>query len=164
MTEEYISPLKGLDKLVLEFNTVFESSTSLDLWVSLVDEESKEVLEALALELAEDTLESHTNVLKEACDLVYVMTGLSWALGKHGLAPEGPLLTEVSEMTGLLLEVYGEDVFIEAFKRVHESNMSKLGDDGKPVRREDGKVLKGPNYKPPVLTDLAVKSYLKAAA
>lgn len=32
---------------------------------------------------------------------------------------------------------------------VHRSNMSKLGADGKPVRREDGKILKGPNYEPP---------------
>ncbi|MGH1403182.1 MAG: hypothetical protein ACRBDL_02970 [Alphaproteobacteria bacterium] len=35
----------------------------------------------------------------------------------------------------------------EAFDEVHRSNMSKLGEDGKPIRREsDGKVLKGPNY------------------
>jgi len=37
---------------------------------------------------------------------------------------------------------------------VHESNMSKLGPDGKPVYREDGKVMKGPNYKPPYMGDL----------
>ena len=42
----------------------------------------------------------------------------------------------------------------EALNRVHASNLSKLGEDGKPVRREDGKVLKGPNYEPPTLTDL----------
>ena len=42
----------------------------------------------------------------------------------------------------------------EALNRVHESNMSKLGEDGKPIYREDGKVLKGPNYKPPDLSDL----------
>lgn len=42
----------------------------------------------------------------------------------------------------------------EALDRVHKSNMSKLGLDGKPIRRSDGKVLKGPNYQPPVLTDL----------
>ena len=42
----------------------------------------------------------------------------------------------------------------EAMDRVHQSNMSKLGEDGKPIRREDGKVLKGPNYQPPTLTDL----------
>ena len=39
----------------------------------------------------------------------------------------------------------------EALDRVHKSNMSKLGLDGTPIRRADGKVLKGPNYKPPVL-------------
>ena len=42
----------------------------------------------------------------------------------------------------------------EAMHRVHRSNMSKLGEDGKPIYREDGKVLKGPNYQPPTLTDL----------
>ena len=42
----------------------------------------------------------------------------------------------------------------EAMIRVHKSNMSKLGEDGKPIYRADGKVLKGPNYKEPTLTDL----------
>jgi NTP pyrophosphatase (non-canonical NTP hydrolase) len=42
----------------------------------------------------------------------------------------------------------------EALDRVHKSNMSKLGLDGTPIRRADGKVLKGPNYQPPVLNDL----------
>jgi predicted HAD superfamily Cof-like phosphohydrolase len=42
----------------------------------------------------------------------------------------------------------------EALDRVHKSNMSKLGLDGKPIRRADGKVLKGPNYEPPILNDL----------
>lgn len=38
-----------------------------------------------------------------------------------------------------------------AVAEVHRSNMSKLGADGKPIRRADGKVLKGPNYVPPNL-------------
>ena len=42
----------------------------------------------------------------------------------------------------------------EALNRVHISNMSKLDEDGKPIYRDDGKVLKGPNYKPPDLSDL----------
>ncbi len=42
----------------------------------------------------------------------------------------------------------------EAMNRVHKSNMSKLGEDGKPLYRADGKVLKGPNYQPPKLNDL----------
>lgn len=40
-----------------------------------------------------------------------------------------------------------------AMRRVFESNMSKLV-DGKPLRRSDGKVMKGPNYQPPILDDL----------
>jgi predicted HAD superfamily Cof-like phosphohydrolase len=40
-----------------------------------------------------------------------------------------------------------------AMRRVFESNMSKLV-DGKPLRRSDGKILKGPNYQPPILDDL----------
>ena len=45
------------------------------------------------------------------------------------------------------------------FAEVHRSNMSKLGEDGKPIYREDGKVLKGPNYTPP-----DVKGVLEQAA
>ena len=40
-----------------------------------------------------------------------------------------------------------EDVFAE----IQDSNMSKLGLDGKPIYREDGKVMKGPNYRRPDL-------------
>ena len=39
----------------------------------------------------------------------------------------------------------------EAFNEVHSSNMSKLGEDGKPVKRLDGKAMKGPNYRAPDL-------------
>lgn len=39
-------------------------------------------------------------------------------------------------------------------KRIHASNMSKLGADGKPIYRKDGKVMKGPDYFPPYLGDL----------
>ena len=36
----------------------------------------------------------------------------------------------------------------------YAKGQNKLGEDGKPVYREDGKVLKGPNYQPPDLSDL----------
>ena len=39
----------------------------------------------------------------------------------------------------------------KCFKEVQRSNMSKLGEDGKPIYREDGKVMKGENYSPPDL-------------
>lgn len=40
------------------------------------------------------------------------------------------------------------------FTEVHRSNMSKLGEDGKPIVREDGKILKGPNFTPPDLRSI----------
>jgi predicted HAD superfamily Cof-like phosphohydrolase len=65
--------------------------------------------------------------LKELCDLVYVCYQFA--------ANEGWDLDE-------------------AMDRIHKSNMSKLDENGQPIYRQDGKVLKGPNYKPPNLTDL----------
>ena len=50
-------------------------------------------------------------------------------------------------LDGAFLSFGLHDVKEAAFAEVHRSNMSKLGDDGKPIRREsDGKVMKGPNY------------------
>ena len=39
----------------------------------------------------------------------------------------------------------------EVFNEIHESNMSKLGENGEPLLREDGKIQKGPNYFKPAL-------------
>lgn len=50
-----------------------------------------------------------------------------------------------------------QDVIEQVFDQVHESNMSKLGEDGKPVKRADGKILKGTNYKEPDLSWLVQK-------
>ena len=40
------------------------------------------------------------------------------------------------------------------FNEVHNSNMSKLDKDGKPIYREDGKILKGPNYFKPNIKEI----------
>jgi predicted HAD superfamily Cof-like phosphohydrolase len=49
--------------------------------------------------------------------------------------------------------VYGIDLDA-VLDEVHASNMTKLGADGKPIRRADGKVLKGPAYRPPNIADV----------
>ncbi|MEM6810987.1 MAG: nucleoside triphosphate pyrophosphohydrolase family protein [Pseudomonadota bacterium] len=55
-------------------------------------------------------------------------------------------------LDGAFLSFGLQDVKNAAFEEVHRSNMSKLGEDGKPIRREsDGKVMKGPNYFKPDL-------------
>ncbi len=55
----------------------------------------------------------------------------------------------------LLRQGFSTDQIDQAFLEVHRSNMSKLGADGKPIYREDGKVLKGPNYFKPDLARIA---------
>lgn len=93
----------------------------------LILEEAKELSEAVEIASYDPTVDNKAEVVKEACDVLYTVIGLM-----------------------VSFDVDWE----EAFERVHTSNMSKLDDDGNPVYREDGKVIKGPNYKPCDLRDL----------
>ena len=59
-------------------------------------------------------------------------------------------------LTDLLYVIYGAGHAFgidldECFQEVHASNMSKLGENGRPIHREDGKVMKGPGYFEPDL-------------
>ena len=66
-------------------------------------------------------------------------------------------------LDGAYLSFGLQDQKMAAFTEVHRSNMSKLGEDGKPIRREsDGKVLKGPDYFKPDLVQF-IKQTNKAA-
>ncbi|MFT6369795.1 MAG: putative HAD superfamily Cof-like phosphohydrolase [Maribacter sp.] len=49
-------------------------------------------------------------------------------------------------LCGTILEHGMQHKIEEVFNEIQRSNMSKLGEDGKPIYRGDGKVLKGPNY------------------
>lgn len=49
-------------------------------------------------------------------------------------------------LCGTILEHGMQHKIEEVFNEIHYSNMSKLGKDGKPIYREDGKVMKGPHY------------------
>ncbi len=61
-------------------------------------------------------------------------------------------------LDGAFLSFGLHDVKETAFAEVHRSNMSKLGEDGKPIRREsDGKVMKGPNYFVPDMSQFIKK-------
>ena len=72
-------------------------------------------------------------------------------------------MVEVADaLADLLYVVYGAGHAFgidldDSFREVHVSNMSKLGEDGKPIYREDGKVMKGPNFKPPALQEVLDK-------
>jgi len=55
-------------------------------------------------------------------------------------------------LCGTIIEHGLQHKIEEVFSEIQRSNMSKLGQDGEPIYREDGKVLKGPNYfKPNIL-------------
>ncbi len=49
-------------------------------------------------------------------------------------------------LCGTILEHGMQHIIEEVFDEIQRSNMSKLGEDGRPIYREDGKVLKGPSY------------------
>ncbi len=53
--------------------------------------------------------------------------------------------------------VYGIDLDA-VLDEVHASNMTKLGADGRPIRRADGKILKGPGYRPPDIAAVLARS------
>ena len=71
------------------------------------------------------------------------------------------LLEVADALTDILYVTYGAGHAFginldKCFEEVQNSNMSKLGDDGKPIYSEKGKVLKGPNYFKPNLSNLLV--------
>ena len=57
-------------------------------------------------------------------------------------------------LLGTMLEHGMQDHMVRVFSEIHRSNMSKMGKDGKPIRREDGKILKGPDYFRPNITKI----------
>lgn len=70
---------------------------------------------------------NQVEMLDALCDLLYVVHG---AFAAMGIDPD------------------------EYFNEVHRSNMTKLGSDGKPLRRHDGKIMKPENWSPPDLANI----------
>jgi predicted HAD superfamily Cof-like phosphohydrolase len=102
---------------IVELDPRMPDSDTMDLRVSLIEEELDELKEAIA---NNDIVE----VADALTDLLYVIYGAGHSFGID---------------------------LDECFAEVHGSNMSKLGADGQPIYREDGKVLKGANYYAPNL-------------
>ena len=143
-------------EMLEEFIRTFKASLDPRLWIKLIKEEVEEYDEA-------HKVDDRIEMLKEIADVIYVKIGFLVVIGvglgnnlltEKELADWNATLHLSGERVKEAEAVFGWDTIMEAFKRVHLSNMSKLGIDGKPIFREDGKVLKGPNYKKPYLTDL----------
>ena len=118
--------MKDLFDKVGEFNQAFGISENQQINCHIPDKNKLLYHELMREELQEyydavidgDKIE----VADSLADQLYVLIGL---FRKHGISWE---------------------LAQEIFNHVHDSNMSKLGKDGKPIIREDGKRLKGPNY------------------
>lgn len=128
------------ENLVLDFHRAMEMDIAAPYSKSLLELRKKLILEEVAELNAEidamiaqiektgtPDVQTKRKMFKELADLQYVVSGMV-----------------------VTFSVPMEEVFV----RVHQSNMSKLV-DGKPLKREDGKVLKGPNYQKPDLSDFS---------
>ena len=97
-----------------------------DMQLDLIEEEAGELFDAAEDVMdSPDDMEKRINLVKELSDLVFVCYQFAAAFNID---------------------------LDEAMFRVFDSNMSKLDDNGEAIFREDGKVLKGPNYRKPDLS------------
>lgn len=97
-----------------------------DMQLDLIEEEACELFDAAEdLMDSPDDMDKRVNLVKELSDLVFVCYQLAAAFNID---------------------------LDEAMLRVFDSNMSKLDENGQAIFREDGKVLKGPNYRKPDLS------------
>lgn len=119
--------------LVKQFHKAF--NISINKKPSFKDGELRLKLFKEELQELEDAINAkdEIEVLDALLDLEYVLMGSYLSLGYHRYREDG-------------------------FKEVHESNMSKLGEDGKPLIRDDGKILKGPKFFTPNIKKIIEKS------
>ena len=75
---------------------------------------------------------------------------LNQAINDKDIKEVADALTDILYVTYGAGTAFGIDLD-KCFDEVHQSNMSKLGSDGKPIYNEIGKVMKGPNYFKPDL-------------
>lgn len=124
--EKFGHPVR--DAMVWSWKGDTTTSPLIELRLELLKEELNELANSLRSEhsLNHTREELNAEVLDALCDLQVVLDGAFLALG----------FWKVKQ---------------QAMEEVHRSNMSKLGADGKPIYRADGKILKGPNYTPPNL-------------
>ncbi len=112
-------------KAVQEFHEIFGLGVNHDPIAKLPDQKLKLRFDLMAEE-NEEYLEAAKNddlveVADALGDMLYILCG---TILEHGMQYK----------------------IEEVFNEIQRSNMSKLGADGKPIYREDGKVMKGPNY------------------
>lgn len=131
---------------VREFHTTFGHPVALELTpgdvklrklrINLIAEELCELCDALGAQLSIDVMMDGSHRVN--VEMVKDDSGVDLVEAADALGD----LDYVVQGANLVFGIPGEAVAQE----IHSSNMSKAGKDGKPIYREDGKILKGPNY------------------
>ena len=137
--------MKSIVEKVEEFSRAFEAEVvPIEHWPSLaplcrsaIAEELAELESAMKQTWAARMLNHRVtqyagmhDTIDALGDIVYVTLDMAYRLGCLHLLPE-------------------------AMEQIHKSNMSKLGEDRKPLKREDGKIMKGPDFTPPEFHDIS---------
>lgn len=147
----------------LSVNCSCESlEAELKLREKVIDEEVTEL--EVEYKKLKKGIKDYQALAKELADVEYVLLGTYVSLGDVVAVfhlGDGDVLAESRDLLVWALNdphgVIGRkfmDDFDRIFAEVHRSNMSKLDNNGKPVVRDDGKILKGPNYSPADLSFL----------
>ena len=117
--------MSTLEQQVKQFNTTYK----------------KEMSDTPRLPTEAEANLMHSLILEELMEL-------NEAIDKGDLVEIADALADILYVTAQQATVIGMPV-TALLREVQRSNMSKLGVDGKPIYREDGKVLKGPNFSEP---------------
>lgn len=133
-----MNSINPLLRKVAEFNKAFNIENR--MVPTIPDEATLELRYKLALEELDEFKEAAAakdivGMYDALIDQLYILLGTVHACGM-----------------GVALE--------EGFYEVHRSNMTKLGEDGNPIYREDGKVIKSERYDPPNLQKVLKETYL----
>ena len=104
----------------------------------------KDLIES-AIEGMLSSLDPHSSYLNDQ-----ELNELKVAMEKKDIREVADALTDILYVTYGAGHAFGIDLD-KCFQEVQNSNMSKLGNDGRPIYNEKGKVMKGPNYFKPDL-------------
>ena len=139
------------DTCVVEFHEAFGAPVA---WTPMVPSEDRRELRCKLIfeEALEFITASGANLCVNGEDVMLQNVSLIW-VNEPDLTEAADALADLRYVTdGAALE-WGIPLE-KCLREVHRSNMSKLGEDGKPLLRADGKILKGPSYTAPQLEEI----------
>jgi len=115
-------------------------------------ESVKKFMETFGQEIKEKATFPSEKIMNLRLELIKEeLVELEDALSKKDIKEVADALTDILYVTYGAGHAFGINLD-KCFKEVQSSNMSKLGNDGKPIYNDNGKVLKGPNYFKPDLS------------